>query len=64
MSLARHSAMEFGASPNWWSLNVTSIVPAEFWMGENSAKDSARPSVMKCSKDSFWTEMRLGSTMV
>ena len=39
------------------------MVPAEFSMGENSAKDSAMPSVMKCLNESFWTEMRLGSSI-
>ena len=52
-----------GASPNWCSPKLTSIVPAEFWMGENSANDSARPVVMNRSNDLFCTEMRLGSSM-
>ena len=63
MSLARHSAMLLGASPNWWSPKVTSMVFAEFSMGENSAKDSARPSPIKRSNDSFCTEMRFGSSI-
>ena len=52
-SLATQLAMDSGGSPNMWSPKVTSMVLVASSMGENSAKDSDKPSPMKRSKDSF-----------